>query len=458
VPAAPKLKVAVTGGSGQLGTLVVRRLLGDRSVGEVVSLDLRPPAVAGAKLRVVYADVREPDFERHLQGCDALVHLAFVVTGFLPREQFDAINVGGSENVFQAAAKAGVKQILYASSVAAYGALPGHPVPLLEDSPRRLQEDFPYSAAKFRVEQFLDLFERTHPEIAIVRMRPTILVGDVMDHGLGDALRRRVLIDAGGQKLPIVWDEDVADAFVLALKKQARGAFNLSAEDFLTAAELANATGLRLVRIPELVRRTLARSVPVLSRLGVKRLPDPAWLEAKEGRLEPSSEKAKRELGWKPRHPNSVSVLKRQLDGQTGPTDRRIALFLRLVNLAGKAARIPEEGKRISARIHLQLTGRGGGDFAVVMDRGRVSVAPGIPRPPTSVVTLKASTFLELLAGTTDLTTCQLTGRMRVEGEGLQGMFLGGMVGIFRATTERKGAVGFATRKLRDWFKQGAAT
>ena len=72
-------RVAVTGGAGQLGTLVLRRLCADRSVGEVVSLDLRPPLAASPKLRDLRADVRDPDFAEKLQGCDALVHLAFLV-------------------------------------------------------------------------------------------------------------------------------------------------------------------------------------------------------------------------------------------------------------------------------------------------------------------------------------------------------------------------------------------
>src|SRR5439155_15924965 len=106
------------------------------------------------------ADVREDGFERHLAGCDALVHLAFLVTQLLPREQFDAVNVGGSANVFHAAAAAGVRHVLYASSVAAYGIVPGHPVPLTEDSARQYQPEFPYPASKYKAEEFRDAYEK----------------------------------------------------------------------------------------------------------------------------------------------------------------------------------------------------------------------------------------------------------------------------------------------------------
>src|SRR5262249_47036878 len=133
--------------------------------------------------------------------------------------EFESINVGGSKNVFEAAARARVRRIVYASSVAAYGVVPGHPVPIVEDTPRRLQPEFPYAATKYAVEEFLDGFEPGHPEIAVTRLRPGVLFGARMDHPLGSALRRRILIDTDGPAVPIVWDEDVADAIMLALRK-----------------------------------------------------------------------------------------------------------------------------------------------------------------------------------------------------------------------------------------------
>jgi UDP-glucose 4-epimerase len=73
------VRVAVTGGSGQLGTLVLRRLADERAVREIVALDLQPPLIVSGKLRDVRADVRDPAIGEHLRGCDALIHLAFLV-------------------------------------------------------------------------------------------------------------------------------------------------------------------------------------------------------------------------------------------------------------------------------------------------------------------------------------------------------------------------------------------
>jgi nucleoside-diphosphate-sugar epimerase len=179
------MKVAVTGGSGQLGTTVLRRLAADPSIREVISLDLRPPIVACEKVRPVAADVRDPHFARHLEGCHAVVHLAFIVTQWTPGDRLRSINVDGSLNVFRAAAAAGVETVVYTSSVAAYGVTPDHPVPIVETTPRVRQAELPYASHKFDVEAFLDAFEPAHPAIAVSRLRPAILAGARMEHELG---------------------------------------------------------------------------------------------------------------------------------------------------------------------------------------------------------------------------------------------------------------------------------
>ncbi|MFL5362857.1 MAG: NAD-dependent epimerase/dehydratase family protein [Myxococcales bacterium] len=225
------MRVAVTGGAGQLGTLVLRRLCADRTVNEVRSLDLRPPLAASPKLKTILADVRDPDFARYLEACDVLVHLAFLVAKRGRREIQDDVNVEGSKNVVRAALHAGVRRIVYASSIAAYGVVAGHPEPIVESTPRIRQPSFWYACAKYDVESFLDEVEAAHPEVAVVRFRPAILLGRRMEHALGAAFRRGVLPDSGVVPLPLVWDEDVADAFVLGVKSEARGAFNLAADD-----------------------------------------------------------------------------------------------------------------------------------------------------------------------------------------------------------------------------------
>lgn len=454
------MNIAVTGGSGQLGTHILRRLLRDRAVRGVVSIDRRPPAVPGGKLRAVTCDVRDPAIVEHLRGADALIHLAFVVTQHLPRAEFDAINIGGSRNVFTAAAKAGVGHVTYASSIAAYGVLPGHPVPLTEDAARRQQPGFAYANAKFEVEAFLDAFAAEHPEIRVARMRPTILVGEGMEHPLGAMLRRGILpyIPGGsGAPLPIVWDEDVADAFVLAVKARASGAFNLSAEELLPIPELARESGLRLLTLPRPLARLSSRASAALHRLGVGQAHDPAWLEDHGAILLPTCARARDELGWRPRCPTAAEVLRHYLRTVPGTTDPRVRAFFAAVDFF--AGRMPPERELAGfrSRVHLRLTGRRGGDFSLLVEEGRVQVRPGLPRPPTATITLSAALLLDLIAGRADFGSAQLTGKVRVEGEGHAAMLLSGMIATFRSQTDAAppGPGRLVARGLLRWLSSG---
>ena len=449
------MQVAVTGGSGQLGTLVLRRLCASPGITRVVSLDLRPPLVVHEKLEAVHADVRDPDLGRHLAGCEALVHLAFIVTKYASRARMDEVNVEGSKNVFRAALGAGVAWIVYSSSVAAYGVVRGHPSPIVEDTPRRFQDGFAYSANKFLVEAFLDEIEAERRDVAICRLRPAILAGDRMDHPLGAQVRAGRMPDPGGSPLPYVWDEDVADAVILAVEKGARGAFNLAADDLLPAGAIAEHAGLQRVAVPRRVLVALAHASPWLSRTGLVEAIDPAWVENDAGPFVISSEKAKRELGWSPRYPTTADVGGGVGDG-AGPLDKRRGGLLRVASLAGARASPPPEVARAPARIHLVLTGRGGGDFAVLVDGGRARVEAGAPRPPTAVLTLSVSTFLGLLAGRVAIASAERSRDLAIEGDRDAAKALEWLVSLFRAQAAEPGARGWPARRMARWCGDGA--
>ena len=440
------MRVAITGGSGQLGTLVLRRLADERSVREIVALDVRPPLIVSGKLRDVRADVRDPGIVEHFRGCDAVIHLAFLVAKRGQRKLQDDVNVGGSENVFRCALAAGVKRILYASSVAQYGVVPGLPVPVVETTPRVRQPGFWYACAKHDVEALLDKLEAEHPDVSVTRFRPAILVGRRMEHQLGTAMRRRLLPDGGS--MPVVWDEDVADAFLLALKSGVRGAFNVAAEEPLSAQDLAAAAGMRVLRVPRGVLRGVERVVT-----GLRVLPpsDPGWLYAANFPLVYSSEKARLELGWKPRFPLSRDVMRAFAENVPRKLDRRISAWVRMVDAASRRMPPRTELERSDAVVHVDLTGPGGGDLTLRAVGGRVRISPGAPRPAQSAVTLRAELFLDLLAGRVDFAAAQISGRIRIDGQPFAGLLLAGVVASFRAAGKQPGWRGAAARGLLRW-------
>ncbi|MFF2299884.1 NAD-dependent epimerase/dehydratase family protein [Arthrobacter sp. NPDC058127] len=169
------MKIAVTGGSGKLGKSVVRRLRADGH--EVMNLDR-----AGMKARGTvtvdlrnYGQVVDVVFgldDRH-HGFDAIVHLgAIPAPGLVPDAATFENNMLSTYNVFQAARRAGIKKIVYASSETVLG-LPFDVdppyIPVDEEYPARPEST--YSLVKHLEEQMAIELTRWDPELSIVALR-----------------------------------------------------------------------------------------------------------------------------------------------------------------------------------------------------------------------------------------------------------------------------------------------
>src|ERR687898_1363011 len=152
------LAVAVTGPTGEIGKPLMSELERQDEVGSLLGMARLPfdPAEEGWE-KVTYrrGDILDRGSLAALfDGADVAVHLAFAIFG--SREETRKVNLQGTRNVFEAAIRAGVKRLVYASSVAAYGFHPENPQPLTEDVPPRGSEGFYYSAQKAELEDLLD--------------------------------------------------------------------------------------------------------------------------------------------------------------------------------------------------------------------------------------------------------------------------------------------------------------
>src|SRR3954471_24404264 len=170
------LTVAVTGPTGTFGFGLMPLLQQDRRIKRIVGIARRPfdPAEHGwTKMEYRQGDVREPDvLERAFAGADVVVHLAFLITGNASRETIRAINVEGTLNTFRAAAAAGARRFVYASSVAAYGFHRDNPVGITEDWPVRPADHLFYSQEKAEIERLLGDEAGAHPDLGLYLLRP----------------------------------------------------------------------------------------------------------------------------------------------------------------------------------------------------------------------------------------------------------------------------------------------
>src|SRR5215213_4362207 len=154
------LTVAVTGPTGTFGLALLPMLEEDEQVDRVIGIARRPfePAERGwTKMEYRRGDVRDPHALREaFGGADVVVHLAFLITGTAGRETTRAINVEGTLNAFRAAAAAGARRFVYASSVAAYGFHRDNPVGMTEDWQVRPAARLFYAQEKAELEHLLE--------------------------------------------------------------------------------------------------------------------------------------------------------------------------------------------------------------------------------------------------------------------------------------------------------------
>ncbi|WP_435742117.1 NAD-dependent epimerase/dehydratase family protein [Nocardioides sp. SYSU DS0663] len=310
------LTVAVTGPTGTFGSGLVPLLETDDRVRRVVGVARSPvdPAERGwRKTTYRQGDVRDrAALAEAFADADVVVHLAFLIVGGSPAVS-RAVNVEGTLNAYRAAAEAGARRFVYASSVAAYGFHADNPVGLTEEWPTRPADRLFYAQQKAELEALLreEAGARGGPELYL--LRPSIVVGP---NAVGGKVSLPGWAAAAGkvlQRLPkrlppvpvlvpdlpvqLVHESDVGTALLRCVVAAGPpGAYNIAADDTLTAADVVRILGGIPVPLPAGPAHLAARLAA-----GLPGLPQPAqWVEALAHPAVMDTTRAKEQLGWRP--------------------------------------------------------------------------------------------------------------------------------------------------------------
>jgi len=301
------MRLCVTGGAGYIGSVVVERLL--EKGHEITVLDNlstgHRDAVAPA-CRLVEGDIRDTAAldEALDPATDAVLHFAALsivgdsVTD--PLVYFDN-NVGGSISLLRAMERNGVRQIVFSSSAAVYGA--PKRLPIVETD--ACEPSNPYGTTKLMIEKLLETSMETRG-LSYVALRyfnaggsterfgedhrpETHLIPVVLDTALGRRDKLTIFgddydTDDGTCVRDYIHVVDLADAHVLALEAMAKGfsgPLNLGSDDPFTVLQVVQTT-------EKLTGKQITYEI------GARRPGDPPALLA-------SSKKAEDVLGWQKR-------------------------------------------------------------------------------------------------------------------------------------------------------------
>jgi UDP-glucose 4-epimerase len=226
----------VTGGAGTIGSHIVDELVA-RDAAEVVVLDdfvrgrrdnLASAAAAGT-IRIVEGDIRDRTLVRELVGAaDLVFHQAAIRITQCAQEPRLALEVlvDGTFNVIEAAAEAGVRKLVAASSASVYGMAEEFPT---AERHHPYGNDTFYGAAKVFNEGMLRSFYATH-SLDYVALRYFNVYGPRMDvHGVYTEVLVRwmeriaqgeppLIFGDGSQTMDFAYVEDIARANVLAME------------------------------------------------------------------------------------------------------------------------------------------------------------------------------------------------------------------------------------------------
>jgi dihydroflavonol-4-reductase len=299
----------VTGATGFIGWHVARRLL---TRGHTVRALVRPTSrVRELEVEVVSGDLRDPEsLERAVTGCGLVFHVAadYRLWAKDPGELYRS-NVEGTRNLLTAARQAGVERVVYTSTVGCIGFPKDRPGS--EDVEVRLEQmTGAYKRSKFQAEQVAIEFASMGFPVVIVN--PTAPMGD---HDFKPTPTGRIVVDYLKGAMPAFVDtglnlvdvEDTAEGHLLAAERGQSGQrYILGCENLTLQQILARLAKISNGKVPRWrIPYAVAYAAGLISTAGANltgrepRAPLDA-VKMSKVKMFVSSDKAKRELGFRP--------------------------------------------------------------------------------------------------------------------------------------------------------------
>lgn len=307
------MKIAITGGSGHVGTALIYKLL---DLGHEVKalIHEREGAIGNLKIEKLRGSTTElADVEQLVSDVDVVIHLAALISisgdcGGLVQK----INVGGTKNVVDACIAKGVKKLIHVSSIHAYQPYP-HDIPLDETRGYVGKDSYAYDFSKATAQQYV-LDAVKNKGLDAVVLNPTGIIGpfDYLN-----SPKFKMLYQFYYGQIPILtpggfdWvdNRDVADGIIAAIDKGRVGEAYLLSGKYYTVKELSAIIGKVLnKKTPQMMMTfgVLNLLLPFVGLWGKITRTEPLYTEEslaylKEGHPTISYQKAAKDLGYSPR-------------------------------------------------------------------------------------------------------------------------------------------------------------
>ena len=237
------MKILVTGGTGFTGKALVIRLLNEGH--QVIALDykegIKTEELKAWGAEVVIGSVADPKtVERCMEDVEIVHHLAAAFRELdVPNSYYDEVNVGGTQNVLDAAHKSGVKKFIYCSTCGVHGNIDNPPGG--EDAP--IQPADYYQRTKYEAEPIVREYSK--------KGMPSVILRPAAIYGPGDPERffmifKRVsrgffpIFGNGKTYYHPLYIDNLIDVFILAMQENTGNgeAYLIADEEYIEIEQL----------------------------------------------------------------------------------------------------------------------------------------------------------------------------------------------------------------------------
>jgi len=306
--------ILVTGATGHIGNVLVRKLLEQgEKIRALVWRDEDTTPLNGLGVEQVIGDVLDPaSLEPALKGIETVYHLAGIISIMPGGNPFVwNVNVEGTRNVLEASRRAGIRRLVYTSSIHAIARAPQG---VAMDESLGFDQNNPYGEYdRSKAAASLEVQNAVNAGLDAVIVCPTGVIGpyDFRGSELGEVIRsaseaRTMFYVEGAYDFVDV--RDVADGMIAAQAHGRRGesyilgGSKLSVRYMLETVREVTGRAFASIKIPFSLAEFAARFTPwYYMRTKAKPRFTPYSLEVLQSNSNISHAKAARELGYKPR-------------------------------------------------------------------------------------------------------------------------------------------------------------
>ena len=318
------LRLAMTGCRTLVGSGVLAALERLAPVERVVVFDLQPPDSCDPRVEYHQVDLTQPGADVEMadvmtdRGVTSVLHAAFLSDPVRDTTWAHELESVGTDYVLAAVGAAGVRKLVLSSSAFLYGV--SHRGPVLHDEgvPLEPEHALPPFRDKVAAAQAVRRFEAAHPDMCVTVLRSALALGPDVDRVVPRFLRRRFVPVLMGfdPQLQFLHPDDLIDAYVLCLREDHPGIFNIAPDDAIALSEVLRIGGRTPVPVPHPL------AFPAFRLLWAAGVGDahPSYLAYLRFSALVDNRRAREVLGFRPRH-TSVEVVTEYYRGMEGHHD-----------------------------------------------------------------------------------------------------------------------------------------